>query len=369
MIEGQINIDVFRQNSIVTEVKVTSSRPLHAAQLLLGKTPEQALTIVPLLFNICGIAHAYNARKVLHLDNHENDNLYKLLVLAETLKEHLLRIFLDTPKLLAIKASNADLPFISQIVNKLKGLILSKDCKQSIKQFIDEIEGYLKKHVFKQSINQWLKLTSTKSLLNWAKQTDTISAQSIAEIHSNNWQHQGHSEIKALPKLPAQELLHKLNDNTAKDFIAYPTWNKQPHETTPLTRQLDKALMQDVLARYNGGLLARWLARLLEIAQIPSQIRALLTEPTDNTEQNTIAIAQVEAARGRLIHRAEVTDNIIQNYQIVAPTEWNFHPRGLIVASLQNINTNSTDEYSKIAHLMINSIDPCVGYQLRVMNA
>lgn len=367
MIEGQININVQRQNSFVKEVEITSSRPLHAAQLLIGKTPKQALTIIPLLFNICGAAHSYNARKVLQLDHHNNDDLYQLLVLAETLKEHLLRIFLDAPKLLSIEQTDTDLPFISQIVNKLKDVLLPHDFKlQPVNQFIGTIENYLEKHIFKQPINQWLELASTKSLFTWAEQTDTIAAQSIANIYNNNWQNQGQCEIKSLPKLAPQELLQELNGHNAKDFIAYPTWNNQPHETTPLTRQLDKPLVQDVLAQYNAGLLARWVARLLEIADVPSQMRLLLTEPAEGPEQNTIPIAQVEAARGRLIHRAEVADNTIQNYQIVAPTEWNFHPRGLIVASLKNINIDNTDEYIKVANLMINSIDPCVGYQLSV---
>jgi coenzyme F420-reducing hydrogenase alpha subunit len=367
MIEGQININVIRQHFKVEEVRIASSRHLHAAKLLVGKTPEQALAIVPLLFNICGIAHSYNARKVLGLDNRANDNLNKLLVLAETLKEHLLRIFLDTPKLLSIKNNNTNLPFIIQITSNLKKHILKEGNNQRpINQFIDQIDEYIQKHVFELHIKQWLNISDTKALFNWSQQSNTIAAVTINIIGINNWQHQGHCKINGLPELKPLEILKKLKDSNNEDFIAFPRWNNQPHETTPLTRQLENPLIQNVLEKYQGGLLVRWLARLVEIAKIPEKMRNLLNENSKNIVHNFNSIAQVEAARGRLIHKADIKDNIVQSYQIVAPTEWNFHPDGLIADSLQNINTQSTEEYTKIAHLLINSIDPCVGYQLSV---
>ena len=42
------------------------------------------------------------------------------------------------------------------------------------------------------------------------------------------------------------------------------------------------------------------------------------------------AIAAVETARGPLLHFARVRDGRIEDYHVLAPTEWNFHPRGLL---------------------------------------
>jgi len=80
-------------------------------------------------------------------------------------------------------------------------------------------------------------------------------------------------------------------------------------------------------------------------------------------------VSQVEAARGRLIHRVEIEQDVISNYQILAPTEWNFHPQGLIKESLAHISAKNDKQWQHIAHLIINAIDPCVGYQLRMKHA
>jgi len=102
---------------------------------------------------------------------------------------------------------------------------------------------------------------------------------------------------------------------------------------------------------------------LLKKIQHPS---SNLVPSTENS-----GIAQVEAARGRLIHRVELAfkkdDKIsIANYQIVAPTEWNFHPEGLINKSLLNIKAPNKKEHEQLARLMINAIDPCVAFKLSI---
>ena len=58
--------------------------------------------------------------------------------------------------------------------------------------------------------------------------------------------------------------------------------------------------------------------------------------------------------------------NIITNYQILAPTEWNFHPQGLIQQSLSSLVARDQQTLKQLARIVINTIDPCVGYTLRI---
>ncbi len=76
-------------------------------------------------------------------------------------------------------------------------------------------------------------------------------------------------------------------------------------------------------------------------------------------------LGQVEAARGRLLHRIQLDGERIRRYQIVAPTEWNFHPQGVVAQSLKTLSGDN-EQIEQQARLLINEIDPCVTYQLSV---
>ncbi len=374
MIEGQLIIDVKRSSSDTT-VTITSSRPLHASQLLVGKSPEQALKIVPLLFNICGTAQSYNAFRVLNNKKNYKNSAQQILVLTETLKEHLLRIFLDAPQLLNIKASDVNLSFVAQLVKQMQASILGGqpifdfENNATIQQaetqaLIDEIETFLEKHIFGMPINQWQQISTYHTLIEWSKKQQSIATKAINTIINNDWSSQAAISLQPLPALSVKELEIELDNDNAKHFIAQPRWQQKTYETTPLTRQRNNRLIKDLKEKHGNGLLTRWLARLVEISLLPLQIRTLLANKSATTESSQIA--QIEAARGRLIHRAVVVNNKVKTYQIVAPTEWNFHPNGIVVESLRNIKTKTNSEYQKIAHCVINAIDPCVGYELRV---
>ena len=77
-------------------------------------------------------------------------------------------------------------------------------------------------------------------------------------------------------------------------------------------------------------------------------------------------IAQVEAARGRLVHRVELDGDRVQRYQILAPTEWNFHPRGVLAQGVKGLAVSNKALLRRQTELLINAIDPCVGYELQI---
>jgi uptake hydrogenase large subunit len=77
----------------VQNVNIQSTRPLHISRLFIGKTPEQTLTILPLLFNVCGIAQSFAAftalSQALKLEENSNATLARqMLVNVEMLREH-----------------------------------------------------------------------------------------------------------------------------------------------------------------------------------------------------------------------------------------------------------------------------------------
>ncbi|MGZ8180561.1 MAG: nickel-dependent hydrogenase large subunit, partial [Methylobacter sp.] len=79
-----------------------------------------------------------------------------------------------------------------------------------------------------------------------------------------------------------------------------------------------------------------------------------------------IGLAQVHAARGLLIHRLELHQGRVCDYCIVAPTEWNFHPEGVVVQGLKQLQAEAPNNLQRQAELLINAVDPCVQYALHL---
>jgi coenzyme F420-reducing hydrogenase alpha subunit len=129
-------------------------------------------------------------------------------------------------------------------------------------------------------------------------------------------------------------------------------------------------------SHYGNGLIVRMLARLLEVALMPFRLRQLLAQikndtalPINNTASNGIGLAQVQAARGLLIHRLESRQGRVHDYRIIAPTEWNFHPEGVVAQGLKQLTAQSLNDLQRQAELYINAVDPCVQYALNLTDS
>ena len=77
--------------------------------------------------------------------------------------------------------------------------------------------------------------------------------------------------------------------------------------------------------------------------------------------------AAVETSRGRLGHWTRLSrDGKIEDYAIVAPTEWNFHPAGPFVAAVLGARVSKATAAASISRLA-GLFDPCVLYRVEVM--
>jgi len=372
-VEGELNIEIGEQ------VLVTSSRPVFASRVLIGKTPQQALEIVPLLFNVCGVAQARAALLAIQTEaNPAQESARKILVLVETAREHLLRVLMDYPKLFGFEMNSASLAEISQLNQQWKKALFKEGRAFDLDSELDlnhaqcftlltQLTDVMQANIFGVLPEEWLNIADFSTLQNWVNNCDTGAAISIKKIGQQEWYEQGISNCPPLPELSSSDLAKRFDSPDADAFIAQPNWDDNYYESTVLSRHLSSPLISHLLKKFNKGLITRWLARLVEMAHIPSQIENLLQRFRDNnhveTAYNNYGIGQVEAARGRLIHRLQIENDYITNYQILAPTEWNFHPNGLIKQSLENIKSAKSEQ---LARIIINAIDPCVGYRLSI---
>lgn len=160
------------------------------------------------------------------------------------------------------------------------------------------------------------------------------------------------------------------------------TWNKAPRlagevvETGAIARQLASGhpLIVDLVGRHGGTVYTRVVARLLELARVVTLmqdwLRALRPgEPfctPGPLPDEGIAAGLSEAARGSLGHWISVRDGRIANYQIVAPTTWNFSPRdadgrpGALESALEGAPVRDGETTPVAVQHIVRSFDPCM---------
>ncbi|MBI2236899.1 MAG: nickel-dependent hydrogenase large subunit [Magnetospirillum sp.] len=159
------------------------------------------------------------------------------------------------------------------------------------------------------------------------------------------------------------------------------TWCKAPRlggrvaEVGALARQaVDGHPLARTLAAEGGSVLARVVARLLEVARLlPAMeewVKALRPGEPFCAEAAGIAdgpaIGLVEAARGTLGHWGTFTGGHIAHYQVVAPTTWNFSPRdaegrpGALEAALVGTPVLPGETTPVAVQHVVRSFDPCM---------
>ena len=160
------------------------------------------------------------------------------------------------------------------------------------------------------------------------------------------------------------------------------TWNKAPRlggqvvETGAIARQLASAhpLLLDAVGRCGGTVYTRVLARVLELARVVPMMEQWLqglrpTEPwcaSGALPEDGQGLGLSEAARGALGHWVSVRRGRIGNYQIVAPTTWNFSPRdaagtpGALEQALVGAPVQPGETTPVSVQHIVRSFDPCM---------
>lgn len=198
-----------------------------------------------------------------------------------------------------------------------------------------------------------------------------VDAALIAEDVSHAWMKQDE------PRHPAVGVT-KPDGDMADGY----TWCKAPRlggqtmEVGALARQAVSGhpLIRDVVSKSGGNVENRILARLLEIALLVPAMQNWvkefeLGEPFRIHGEgfpDSRGVGMIEAARGSLGHWLHVENEKIANYQIIAPTTWNFSPRdennvpGPLEQALvgARIRSGETDPVS-VQHI-VRSFDPCM---------
>jgi len=160
------------------------------------------------------------------------------------------------------------------------------------------------------------------------------------------------------------------------------TWCKAPRldgqvvEVGALARQVvdGHPLIRDLARDSGGNVRNRVIARLLEIARVVVAMegwaRELVPgEPCCNhasLPDEATGCGMIEAARGSLGHWLMIRNGRILNYQIIAPTTWNFSPRdtrgtpGALEQALIGAPVRHGEKDPVAVQHIVRSFDPCM---------
>ncbi len=387
-IEGEIKINITVRGKGIQSIAITSSRPLQITKIFAKKSIQAVSKTMNILYQLCNTAHRFAFLSLLKQSNvielSKNEILaYQLLLDLETIKEHCFSI---ASKWSGDNTIDTNVVSVLATIKQISTTLFT-DCDplgindkrltsfDNIKALVLLLEQQLQIFLIGKRSSEVLSGVSIFANIDnfnqWLDIGTSSSAIFLRGLKENKLSDLGNVDAIYLSNLPTNEMSNMLNN---PDFIKHPTDGNKPCETTPYSRQIDKPLIQQLTATNGSGLLSRSVAQLLEIFTLFDKVNtdyiAIKSEDICYQVQypmhSTNALNQLEAARGKLIHQVSIGSDCVNNYQILSPTQWNFHPKGILYAMIKSLNFENKQDLSNKVKLLVDAIDPCVGYSIAV---
>ncbi len=375
-LEGKIRITLHWDGKRIVYAALQPRSLARIDALLRGKQPDQALQIIPMLFSLCGKAQAAACASALQAALTASIPAIPLwrerLVLAEAVQELLWRFLLDLPR---IMHAPADPRLLVRLRQCFAACCIADADERAWQASIAEIEACVSDALFGDASETMRDIADVDALMDCLRRANTSTAKIVLDC----WQGEGRWGSSPVALMPCAEperilaeLLPGLTDEA--DFPSQPHWRGQTMETGALARMQHHPLLAALLPREGTSILARLLARLYEIDALFIRLRATEIGAQAWVQGAApaagVGLAWVQNARGLLLHRVALdAQGAISDYRIVAPTEWNFHPAGPCIQGLSGKAAASADEARHCAELLVQSLDPCVSYDIEVEHA
>jgi Ni,Fe-hydrogenase I large subunit len=206
----------------------------------------------------------------------------------------------------------------------------------------------------------------------WDGAAQAVDPQQISEDISHAW-------MSGAPAVqhPSEGITQPDADKAdAYTWCKAPRWNGRVAEAGALARQVvhGHPLVRSLVAQSGGNVANRVIARLLELALVLPAMEQWVQrlqpgEPWCHhgaMPDDARGVGMVESARGALGHWLDVRHGRIRNYQIIAPTTWNFSPRdgaglpGPLEQALVGTPVAAGDKVPAAVQHVVRSFDPCM---------
>ena len=328
---GRIRVSLGISDDHVYRVDIDSTRPQGVTKMFAGRTPEQTVLMLGMIFSLCStaqtIASLTACEKALGLKPSDSERTARdILREAEMLTQTLMRVGVDWPKALGLP------PAITAVKSALSA------------------QSELQHALF--GPNDWKRLGGSGFTPNMKALPDILKG--LEQVIERDLYASG----------LVDQILGKLDDLGINDFGALAS--DQTPEIGALTRHWDAPEVKAVREAYGAGLRARFVSRLVDVKELPQSQMALLNDlsPCDPdrsvVNRDGSGEIEVETARGALIHKVTIEEGRVRTYDISAPTDANFEPGGAVELGLNGAHVSNREALDQAANLHVLAVDPCV---------
>ncbi|MGJ4946559.1 hydrogenase assembly protein HupF [Bradyrhizobium sp. HKCCYLS1011] len=353
-IRDQIDLALSVVDGRIAAVDIRPRTRPPLSRILAGKPAEKAVAALPRLFSLCAAAHqvaflsaldAAYAREVASLTRQRRTRA----VVAERLAE-LLRGLL--------------MPRLAQDRGAIVGL--RKLLQAAASLAADTADG--------SRIETLSQIKTALAALGLCLRPEEIVPESplasiVVAANDRDWTHPMLADQGHLSAADDPLIVTRLLDEGAS-FADRPDLSGRVPETGVWARH---ALRMTSVAASSGTPVERLEAKVAEIIEL---VRWLENQQDDNETRESGVVesyplgrgrgaAAVECARGRLYHAVELdgAGQIVRS-EFLAPTEWNFHPRGPVARALTGA---AASMHSRDAvEALVGAFDACVGVRVEL---
>ncbi|TBW10762.1 hydrogenase [Azotobacter chroococcum subsp. isscasi] len=340
---GRLQVEVRLQDGVIRAVDTQLQRPVaQLSRLLVGQSAEAALARLPLLFSLCAAAQQVAALRALERAvgwpaDPEVERGRSRLAELELIRESLLRLVQVWDLPLPLERLKALLALCRQAAGRLQPLVALRAAPLPADPQLEETLAAL--------AAAWAHLELPTS-------TDWLGPR------LNPWQ--AVALGAALPErfapadLPA--LLAQLRTGDARAEIA-----GAPRITGPAAMVGRQATAAEQIEQHVGALLRRAVQAVDSLQQPP-----LPPAVAELAAGEGVGLAQT--ARGALLHRVCLDEGTVGAWQLLAPTDWNFHADGPLRRRLCGVRVAEGD-CEALLHELILALDPCVAFEVKIVHA
>lgn len=340
------------------QASLYSSRPDLVPRLARGRVAAQVPDLLAAVFSLCSAAHRWTGQRALAAARGQArpaSEAERQQHGRTTLREQLLRISLDWPRLLPGAGAHAD-----ALALALRHCAAVHDAAATA-DALASVPDWLQQHWLGQPADTWLAALAQDPVgwpARWAAQAGTPLARLL---HA-----QGPAQRALVARGPALDLLARpalsmplLARAMAGEpgFCSQPHWQGRHPDTGPWCRAADP------LPRRACTAWDRLVARLVEVLRLALPAGPLWLSHGACSLGPGEGLAWTEMARGLLVHRVQLMPGDrdaalarVADWQVLAPTEWNGHPAGVLATALRGLAPGDADAAARLAV----AFDPCV---------
>jgi len=365
---GKLDINVVIEDQQIKKTEIKLSRPDVAQKMLVGQSVENTLKRIEQMFVVCKQAQKTAAMLALHPDQNKQQEIVQQQsnkVRLESIEQYFWRLLFDLPKEIGIEVETRSFVQLYQLIakhlNKGSKNSLDKDNLHLIKQQAEQVffdlcrlncDDFLS--LSAAEFQQWQQ-TSNAPIVGFLQALDKVSSKPVPMV--------------ILSSEPSVQQLERLLKAllTTDYFCQSPTIDRQVAETGAIgNRQRHSSLNSFI----NKSLAGRLMAKLICLAQLISELTTKVkTVDCGAFNQDEYQLSWVNTARGLLLHLANIQEKKVHQYYICAPTEWNFHPQGILTHILNDCAVNSPEDAIKKAKLAALILDPCIDFNVGASHA